>query len=162
MANEQKELIITRTFDAPRDLVWKAWTDPKILLKWWGPRGVTTRFNAWEMKKGGKLDNVMVAGKEMGDFAGKEWPMIATVEEISPPNKLVFISDAKDDENKNETMVKTKTTVTLDDLGGKTKLTVHVTFLKIAGPRGQSAASGAETGWNQQIDKLGELLARGQ
>ena len=50
MTTTPKELTITRTFDAPRDLVWKAWTDEKMVKKWWGPRGVTNPTCEWGRK----------------------------------------------------------------------------------------------------------------
>ena len=67
MADElKKELTITRIFDAPRDLVWKAWTDQKILQKWWGPKGVTNPICEWDARLGGNIYIVMLAGKELG------------------------------------------------------------------------------------------------
>lgn len=66
-----KEFTITRMFDAPRELVWKAWTDQKLIRKWWGPRGVTNPTCEWDARPGGKIDLVMLAGKELGQFAGQ-------------------------------------------------------------------------------------------
>jgi len=56
-----REVVLTRVFDAPRDLVWEAWTDPKHLGNWWGPRGFTTRVHAWDVRPGGKITLEMVA-----------------------------------------------------------------------------------------------------
>ncbi len=70
----RKDLIITRTFDVPRELAWKAWTDPKLMAKWWGPRGVTNPTCKLNAKPGGEIYIVMLAGKELGNFAGQKWP----------------------------------------------------------------------------------------
>lgn len=51
--------------DAPRAMVWKAWTDPRIVTKWWGPRGVTVSTCEVDARRGGKIDIVMLAGKEL-------------------------------------------------------------------------------------------------
>ncbi len=61
---ETKELILTRILDAPRELVFKAWTDPKMLAEWWGPKGVTNPICEIDAKVGGKIHIVMLAGRE--------------------------------------------------------------------------------------------------
>ncbi|MDE1762123.1 MAG: SRPBCC domain-containing protein, partial [Candidatus Micrarchaeota archaeon] len=97
MANEPKELRITRTFDAPRDIVWKAWTDPKLVQKWWGPRGVTNPVCEVDARVGGRIRIVMKAGAELGPMAGQEWPMNGTFTEVTPKSRLSFSSGALDD-----------------------------------------------------------------
>ena len=158
MANEpKKELTITCTFDAPRELVWKAWIDPKIVTKWWGPRGVTTPTCEVDARKGGKINIVMLAGKEMGNFAGEEWPMTGTFEEVSPQDRLVYIANALDDRSK--TLLETRTTVTFDEMKGKTKLTVHILLIKSSDTaQAKFAIQGMEAGWTQSLDKLAELV----
>ena len=67
MENEpRKELTITRIFDAPRAMVWKAWTDPRIVTKWWGPRGVTIPTCEVDVSRVGKINIVVLAGEELG------------------------------------------------------------------------------------------------
>jgi uncharacterized protein YndB with AHSA1/START domain len=156
MANEGKrELTLNRVFNAPQELVWKAWTDPKLMSKWWGPRGVTTPTCDVDARVGGKMYIVMLAGKELGPFAGKEWPMKATIEEIIPPGRMVFISEALDDER--GVMLEVKTTLTLEKQAKKTKMTLHMVVTKIT-KAGEFAVAGMEQGWNQSLDKLGEFL----
>ena len=104
MTNEpRKELTITRIFDAPRATVWKAWTDPRIVAKWWGPRGVTTPTCEVDARRGGKINIVMRAGKELGPAAGQEWPMIGTFEEVTPQDRLVFVASALQDREGSQT-----------------------------------------------------------
>lgn len=153
----RKDLIITRTFDVPRELAWKAWTDPKLMAKWWGPRGVTNPTCKLNAKPGGEIYIVMLAGKELGNFAGQKWPMKGTFQELTRPERLVYTSAALDD--KKGVMIETKNVLMLEKLGDKTKMTLHIVVTKVS-PRGEFALSGMETGWNQSIDKLGELLEK--
>lgn len=156
MEESKKELILERTFDAPRDLVFKAWTDPKLVAEWWGPNGVTNQVNKWEAEQGGKIDLVMLAGEEMGPMAGQKWPMLGEFKEIEEPDKLVFTANAMID---GKEVLQHLTTVTLDDEDGKTKMTVHIVVTKTT-PEAAGPLAGMEMGWNQQLDKLGKFLSK--
>lgn len=162
MADElKKELTITRIFDASRDLVWKAWTDQKILQKWWGPRGVTNPICEWDARPGGKIYIVMLAGKELGPAEGMKWPMKGTFKEVIPQSRLVFVGGALDDVDRgSDTFIENEVTVDFEDLGGKTKMNLHVVITKAEGPKAPAALQGMTEGWNQQIDKLSELVTK--
>ncbi len=54
-ANETERMVVTRVFDAPRELVWKAWTDPKYVMQWWGPKGFTSPHCEIDFRVGGKF-----------------------------------------------------------------------------------------------------------
>jgi uncharacterized protein YndB with AHSA1/START domain len=156
MANDKRELVVTRTFDAPLDLVWRAWTDPEIIKRWWGPRGVTNPTCEWDARPGGKIDIVMLAGKELGSFEGQKWPMRGTFREVTPKTRIVYTSDALDDVK--EVMIEAQTTIDFEALGDKTKMKLHIVVTKLGGPKAQFALQGMEMGWNQSVDKLnGEL-----
>jgi uncharacterized protein YndB with AHSA1/START domain len=88
---ETEEFVISRTFDAPRALVWQAWTDPEALAQWWGPKGSTIRVVKHDMRPGGVFHYAMAfPGREMwGRFAYRE---------IVPPERLVFINSFSDPE----------------------------------------------------------------
>ena len=60
-ANEIERMVVTRIFDAPRELVWKAWTDPKYIMQWWGPKGFTAPVCEMDFRVGGKLICCMAA-----------------------------------------------------------------------------------------------------
>lgn len=156
MADEKKELVITRVFDAPLELVWKAWTDPMLLQKWWGPKWVTNPTCEWDAKPGGKINIVMLAGKEMGSFAGVKWPMRGTFREVIPQSRLVYTGEALDDVK--DVMIESENTVEFEEMGGKTKMTLHIVITKSGGPRAEFALQGMEMGWNQSIEKLGKEL----
>ena len=152
---ENKELTLTRTFDAPREKVWKYWTDANLIQQWWGPHGVTNPTCVWEVKPQGNIHIVMLAGKELGPMAGQEWPMTGKVEEVQEPEKLVFTANAIVD---NKPVMEHRTTVTLEEQDGKTYMTVHI-VVTMATPEAEGPLQGMEMGWNQQLDKLAEDLS---
>ena len=87
---DTKEFTITRTFDAPRALVWKAWTSAEALGQWWGPKGAAIRVIAFDLRPGGVFHYAMAfqPGHEMfGRFVYRE---------IVAPERLVFVSSFSD------------------------------------------------------------------
>ncbi len=152
-----KELTIERRFDAPIELVWKAWTDRDIVQKWWGPRGVTNPTCEWEAKPNGRISIVMQAGQELGDMAGQKWPMEGRFAEVSPMSRLVFTSNAIDDVKK--ALLETLVTVSMARDGNKTRISIHIAVTKAVAGKTEFMLQGMEMGWNQQIDKLAALVA---
>jgi len=86
----QGELVLTRTFDAPRDLVFKLWTDPKHIPHWWGPTGFVTTVHVMEVRPGGAWRYSM-RGPD-----GKDYPFNGEYVEVVSPEKLVFIGTIHD------------------------------------------------------------------
>ncbi len=158
MAKAIRELTIVRTFDAPRERVWEAWTDAELVKKWWGPRGVTNPTCRWDAWQNGRINIVMLAGKELGPMAGQKWPMDGVFLEVIPQKRLVFTSNAIDDSKK--VLLWNQVTVDLEESGGKTKMKLHVVVTKADPEKTKMMLEGMEIGWNQQIDKLGEELTR--
>ena len=156
MEESKKELTLTRTFDAPRDLVFKAWTDPEMVAQWWGPRGVTNPTCEWEARPGGNIHIVMLAGEELGPMKGQEWPMTGEFKEVEEPEKLVFTGNAIIE---GKEVLQHLCTVTFDEKDGKTQMTVHIVVTRTT-PEAAGPLSGMEMGWNQQLDKLGEFLQK--
>jgi len=152
---QNKELTLVRTFDAPRETVWKYWTDESLIQQWWGPNGVTNPTCVWEAKPQGKIHIVMLAGKELGPMAGQEWPMTGEVEEVMAPKRLVFIANAIMD---GKSVLEHRTTVTLEEVQNRTKMTVHI-VVTMTTPEAAGPLQGMEQGWNQQLDKLVGLVA---
>jgi uncharacterized protein YndB with AHSA1/START domain len=152
------ELVIERVFDAPRELVWRAWTDPEHFVQWWGPNEFSTPHCTIDLRVGGHMHFCMRSA-EYGDFwAG------GVFYEVDPPARLVY-GDYFADEQGNrvspahynmspEFPEETMTSVTLEDLGGgKTKMT-----LRQALPSRLAEQSGALEGWSQSFDKLAAYL----
>jgi uncharacterized protein YndB with AHSA1/START domain len=150
-STSDRDLVLTRVFDAPRDLVWQAWTDPKHLANWWGPRGFTSRVHAWDARPGGGIRVDMVAPD------GTAYPMGGVFHEVAAPERLVFTATAVEDEDGNP-QLEVHTTVTLAERDGKTTLTVRLVAVKV-GPAAAGALAGMAEGWRQQLDRLAEDLA---
>ena len=156
MEEIKKELTLTREFDAPRELVFKAWTDPDLVRQWWGPNGVTNEVNEWNVIQGGNIDLVMIAGDELGDMAGQHWPMTGEFKEVDVPEKIVFTGNAIVD---GKEVLQTLTSVTFEEVADKTTLTVHIQVTKTT-PEAIGPLLGMEMGWNQQLDKLVKFVSK--
>jgi uncharacterized protein YndB with AHSA1/START domain len=143
------EFVITREFDAPREMVFKAWTDPKQLQQWWGPTGFTNPVCEWDVRPGGKIYDVMRAPN------GAEYPMGGEFREIVPPEKLVFMCGPLDD-TKNFIFEFLHTAV-FTEQKGKTRLTLHSKVLKVT-PAASQYIGGFETGMTLSLERLEDLL----
>ena len=143
------DLVITRVFDAPRELVFKAWTESKHVAQWWGPKGFTNPVCELDARAGGAMRIHMRAPN------GVVYPMTGVFEEITAPERLVFISSALD-ENGNS-MFDVRNTVSFAEQRGKTALTVQARVIK-ATAQAPQYLKGMEAGWNQSLDRLGDLL----
>jgi uncharacterized protein YndB with AHSA1/START domain len=144
----ERKLLITRTFNAPRPLVFSAWTDPKHLANWWSPKDFTNRVCEVDVRPGGAMHIVMRAPD------GTEYPMRGFFREIVPPERLVFLAIAKDAIDR--TLLESLTTVNFAEEGGKTKITLKAEAIGFA-PVARQMLDGMETGWTQSLDRLEEL-----
>ncbi|MHA4810801.1 SRPBCC family protein [Flavitalea flava] len=146
----KKELTIIRIFDAPREMVFKAWTHAGHLANWWGPAGFTNPVCQIDLRPGGAI-RIDMKGPD-----GTVFPMSGTFREIIEPERLVFVSTAIADEN-GIPQLEALNTVTFENQNGMTKLTLHVTVTK-ASPAADQAISGMSGGWNQSQDRLAAYL----
>lgn len=137
----ERELVITRVFDAPRHIVWKAWTDPEHLMRWWGPRGFKTRVSKMDVRSGGGWRFCMRSPQGV-----EEWQQ-GVYREIVEPERLVFSYAFEDETGKpgHETRV----TVSFADLGGKTQITLHHAVFETVAVRDDHVQ-----GWNEALDRL--------
>lgn len=145
-----KELVLTRIFDAPRSLVFKAWTDPKHLAQWWGPHGYTNPVCQVDLRPGGAL---LI---HMQDPVWPVNPMAGVFNEISEPERLVFTCFALPDKN-GVPQLEVLNTVNFEELNGKTRLTVTARVLKAA-PEIAAALEGMTQGWTESLERLGDVL----
>jgi uncharacterized protein YndB with AHSA1/START domain len=151
----ERDVTITRTFDAPRSLVFKMWTDPKHLAQWWGPRGFTNPTCDVDVRPGGKI-YIIMRGPPGTPYSG-DFPMTGEFQEIVAPEKIVFKSFAID--NDGNVLIDGHNTVTFTEEGGKTTLTIKARAVaRVA--IGAQMIQGMEMGWSQSIDKLEELVAQ--
>ena len=146
-----RELVLTRTFDAPRALVFKAWTDPRHLARWWSPKGFTNPVCEVDARPGGAIFILMRAPN------GTELPMKGVIHEIIEPERLVMTTSALEDADSNP-QLEVLNTVTFVERDGKTTLTLRAVVVK-AGPDADAALAGMAEGWSQSLDKLADLLA---
>jgi uncharacterized protein YndB with AHSA1/START domain len=152
-----KELLFTCEFDAPRELVWKAWTDPKLIAQWWGPNGVTNPVCEFEARRNGALHIVALAGEAMGALKGSRWPMKGVVKEVKEPTRLVFTTTAlRGDEER--PILENLNTVTFEEHEGKTKVTLHIVIVKVM-PEAEGSLEGMKWGWPQSFDKLAAIIS---
>jgi uncharacterized protein YndB with AHSA1/START domain len=141
----QREVTISRVIAAPRDLVFKAWTDPAHLARWWGPHGFTNPVCEVDARVGGKLYIVM-RGPD-----GTDYPMRGVFTEVVAPLRLVFTNFPVDADDR--PLLEGHTTVTFAEEGGKTRVTVVMRATGLA-PAAASMLEGMEMGWTQTIDRL--------
>ena len=143
-------LTLTRDFNAPREKVFQAWTDPEILMQWFGPKGVSTESAQIDLKVGGKYQYTL----KLPD--GKIVNHHGEYREIDPPNKLVFtgILDGQGCGGSEGVYAETVVTVEFQDMGSSTRLTLTHDFL----PSEESKESHS-FGWTGSFDCLAEVLA---
>jgi len=153
---EKKEVNTERVFNAPLERVWQAWTDPEQVAKWWGPNGTSSVKCIWEARPGGKTQTIVKAGEMYGPAAGTEWQSAGEFKEVVPQEKLVFTNNPI---LNGEPVAEHLTTVIFEEQGGRTKVSMRnlITTAKDT-PEAKGALDGIPMGWNQQLDKLGELL----
>ena len=144
---DSTEILIEHVFDAPRELVWKAWTDPEHVAKWWGPHGMTTRVDELDLRRGGRWRYVMMAPD------GSEYPQKGVFREIVPPETIVTSAEF---EVGAEGPHKVILTYRFDDLGDKTKLTMRSGMYL---PMSEQEQMGVIEGWNSNFDSLDDYLA---
>ncbi|WP_433663633.1 SRPBCC family protein [Nocardia sp. CA-128927] len=144
-----REFTITRVFDAPRQLVFQAWTDPEQIAEWAGPQGFSTPRDSIvvEPHAGGRYESLMVS-----DTDGSTFPSAGVFREIVEPERIVFTWGDPTEDSDSESVVTVTFDTTEDD---KTTMTFH-----LLAPGPLSPDDGAEAGWGQGLDKLAKLLGR--
>jgi uncharacterized protein YndB with AHSA1/START domain len=142
----EPELVITRVFDAPPSLVFRVWTQPEHLARWWGPKGFTLVSGEMDVRPGGAWF------RRMRSPEGLEYVKRGIYREIVAPERLVFtyVNEDADGSPGPETLV----TVTFEQLGAKTKLTLHHTGFDSVASR-----DAHEGGWTSCLERFAEYLA---
>jgi uncharacterized protein YndB with AHSA1/START domain len=142
-----REIVITRIVDAPRELVWQAWTEPQRIAQWWGPDGFRTTIHEMNVTVGGVWRYIM-HGPD-----GTDYPNRIVYREIVKPQRLVY--DHSDDSP--NPSIRFLATVTFEDLGGRTRITLHSLF---GTPEARTAVVkfGAIEGGEQTLARLAEHL----
>jgi uncharacterized protein YndB with AHSA1/START domain len=151
----------------PRERVFEAWTEPKHLARWWGPRSITNPVCEMDVRPGGAYRITM------RDANGETYPIKGFFREVVRPERLVMSMDCSEHSQKWHDMVCPKhavgdknpvgeilCTVTFEEDAGKTKVTVRQRFASVE-IRNAMVRLGMKDGWSQSFDKLTELLVVG-
>lgn len=148
-ATSERELVVTRILDAPRELVFKAWTDPQHLVHWWGPKGFTITVREIDVRQGG-VWRFILHGPDGTDHENK-----ITYIEIVEPERLIYIHGGETADESEQFRV----TVAFADQGGRTTLTIRMVFASTAARDKAINEIGAIAGANQTLDRLEAQLA---
>jgi uncharacterized protein YndB with AHSA1/START domain len=155
-APADRTLTVTRVVDAPRELVYRAWTDPKEFAKWFPPLGFSAARCELDVRPGGALRIDMKGGDDAGEFAGVVFPGKGVYREVVPNERLSFTFEGEDAATQPELLM----TVVFEDEGRKTKLTIYQVAKTVADYE-ELLKIGATEGLGQSLDKLAALLESG-
>lgn len=148
-----QEIVISRVFDAPRELVFKAWTDPRHIMAWWGPQGFENTECSLDLRVGGSF-HLQMTGPD-----GKEYPCRGTYSEISAPERIAYIGTAEQNHPCGAGLPP-QALVTVDFIaeGNGTRLTINT---RLPSPDAKKAAAqgGYVTGWTESLDRLAHFAA---
>ena len=163
-ATKSPDFVISRIFDAPRDLVWKCFTEPEHITKWWGPKGVTIGTAKIDLRPGGMCHYSMVTpdGTVMW---GK-----SVYREIAAPERLVFINSFSDEAGGTTRHPMAPTwplemfsVLTFEDVGGKTKVTIRWSPHNATDEERKTFDTGHDSmrqGWTGSLDQLEAYLTQ--
>ncbi len=141
-----QDIVVTREFAAPRELVFKVLTDPTLIPQWWGPRQYTTTVDKMDVRPGGQWRFVQQDG------SGNEYAFHGVYHAVVPPERIVQTFEFE-----GATGHVAMETLTLEEVGGRTRMTVTSVFQTVA-DRDAMWASGMESGAREAYDRLEELL----
>ena len=159
-ATKTKDLVITRVFDAPVELVWQAWTDPRHVMRWWGPEHFTSPSAQIDFREGG---TALVAMRAPAEYGGGDNYSLWTYHKIVPMRRIEFVQTLvdKDGARLDPTTLglpadfpqDQRTVLVFKPLGDKTEFTITQYGLPIS-----RMGEMAELGMNQSLDKLAATL----
>lgn len=146
-----REIVITRLLDAPCEMVWDAWTDPKQVVQWWGPRGFTTTIHEMDVRPGGVWRHTM-HGPD-----GTDYPNKSVFKEVVKPERIVFSHGGG---KKGAEGVSFEATWTFEARGQKTLITMRSVFPSAEDRDRVVKEYGAIEGGKQTLDRLEEKLEK--
>nr|WP_207383162.1 SRPBCC family protein [Leptospira noguchii] len=149
-STSDREIRATRIFDAPRDLVFRMWTEPEHVIHWWGPKGFTNTFETMDVRPGGIWKFIM-HGPD-----GTDYPNLIVFLEVIRPEKLVYKHGSDMEDHPGDFHV----TVLFSEQNGKTTLDMTMLFNTVQQRNETVEKYGAIEGLNQTMDRLVEYLAK--
>lgn len=155
--SSDQEIVVTRVFNAPRELVWKAWTEPAHLTRWWAPKGLSTPSCTTDLRPGGRFHYCM----RMPD--GKEIWGIGIYREVVRPERIVYVDSFSDEKGNvvpparygmsESHPAESLVTVTFEERQGRTTVTLRHAIAAAVKER-----LGTEQGWKEMLERLAEHL----
>jgi uncharacterized protein YndB with AHSA1/START domain len=145
-----REIVITRTLDAPRERVWEAWTNPQHVANWWGPNGFTTTIEEMDVRPGGVWKHVMHG------LDGTDYPNSCVFKEVVTPERIVFTNDGGSEDGAGTSFV---STWTFEALGNRTRVTIRMVFPSAADRDRVVREFNAIEGGQQTLGRLDTYLA---
>ena len=148
-SDAEREIVLSRVLDAPHKMVWEAWTDPKQVAKWWGPKGFSTTIEEMDVRPGGVWRQVM-HGPD-----GTDYPNESVFVDVVQYERLVYtLTGAR----KGGSPVKMEKTTTFEDVAGGTLVTMRAVF-DSAEARDQNVREyGSIEGGKQTLERLADYL----
>jgi len=153
----ENELVITRIFDAPRELVWRAWSQPEHFMRWWGPKNFTSPLCKIDFREGGKFLFCMQTRE------GKRYYDTGVYNKIVRLEKIIYTDCFADETGEKvppsfydmpgDSIIDFKVTITFEEEYGKTKITI-----RHAGFPAFTMRDDSVIGWNESLDKLADSL----
>ncbi len=143
-----REIVISRRFDAPRELVWRAWAEPERIEQWWGPTGFTTTVHEMDFRPGGVLRHTMHAPD------GTDFPDKIVYREITPHERITYL--LQDDAGEWDPI---EAFVTFAEVDGGTEVTMRMVFATLEAKRMVVEEYGAIEGGHQTLARLADYLA---
>ena len=142
----EREIVISRRLDAPRDLVWRAWTEPEHLIRWWGPDGFTNTFHEVDFRTGGVWRFIM-HGPD-----GTDYNNYVRLIEVVRPERMVYDQGTSADD------IWHSSRVTFEEADGGTLVTLKVTFPTVEARNAAVEHFNAIEAGNQTLGRLAEYL----
>lgn len=157
LSADEKSIVISRVFNAPREQVWRAWTDPGAIAQWFGPKGFSTRVDELDFRPGGRSKYTMIGPD------GAEYPSVGVFREVVPMEKIVTTDEFGEDykaSSKDDLPRGMVLTCFFEDAGpGRTLLTLHIAHPDAEGRR-KHEEMGVVAGWGSTLDCLEEYLSK--
>jgi uncharacterized protein YndB with AHSA1/START domain len=141
-----REIVVTRTFDAPRELMWRLWTDPKHLTHWWGPRGFTTTVFEMDVRPGGIWKHTM-HGPD-----GTDYPSQCVFREVVPPKRIDYSLTG----GRSDSRVQCEVTWTFEEQGRGTKVSLRMLFASGEDCKQAEKLYGVKEGGVQTLERFHE------
>jgi uncharacterized protein YndB with AHSA1/START domain len=154
LADNRNEFTVSRLIKAPRGIVWKAWTMPEHLEKWWCPAPLTCKVLSLDLRLGGAFVIMM------RDLGGQEIPQTGAFLEIVPEEQIVFTTALTERWRPAASFLPITATISMRDENGATRYETQVLY-KNDEERKKLSEMHFEVGWSAAIDQLGELVIQG-